>query len=99
MIYLAGGRNLGDDVEKDYFEVSPEWVVSRNPDIVLCFYMSKGSGARRSVLERTGWQQVNAVRSGAVFDGFDNNLILRPGPRVLEGIEALKTCIRREKKP
>jgi iron complex transport system substrate-binding protein len=44
-------------------------------------------------MQRTGWRQIAAVRSGAVFDRFDNNVILRPGPRVLEGISTLRQCI------
>jgi iron complex transport system substrate-binding protein len=95
LIQLAGGRNVGDEVNKDYFEVSPEWIVSRDPDVILCFYMKPGSGVRERVLERPGWKQVKAVQSRAVYDGFDNNLILRPGPRVLDGIKALRACIRR----
>ena len=112
LVALAGGRNLGNEVtNKDYFPVSSEWVIARNPDIILCLYMTKGSGRttddRQQTSEtgdpkskiwirlagRTGWAQIKAVREGHVYGGFDNNLILRPGPRVLQGIEALQTCI------
>lgn len=93
LIHLAGGHNIGDEVDSEYFQVSPEWVVARNPDIILCFYMARNHGARTLVLTRAGWQQVRAIRNRAVYDGFDNNLILRPGPRVLQGLEALRTTI------
>ena len=146
LVALAGGRNLGDEVtDKDYFPVSSEWVIARNPDIILCLYMAEGGGRRTAddggqttddrrptaenqqstfaeasadkseirnpqsairnqIAARTGWAQIKAVREDRVYGGFDNNLILRPGPRVLEGIAALQTCIqkpegRRQKNP
>ena len=94
LVTLAGGRNLGDEVDKDYFQASAEWAVSRNPDVILCFYMTDQHGsAHQAVLKRSGWEQVAAVRSGRVYSGFDNNVTLRPGPRVLEGVDALRRCL------
>ena len=93
LVHLAGGRNLGDEVEREYFTVSPEWVLARNPDVILCFYMTPDAGARALVLKRSGWQHLGAIRRGAVYDGFDNNVVLRPGPRVLEGIKAIRRAL------
>jgi iron complex transport system substrate-binding protein len=93
LVGLAGGRNLGDEVDKDYFTVSAEWVVARNPDIILCFYMSDPDLPGR-FRRRAGWEGTRAVRDGRICAGFDNDALLRPGPRVLEGIEALRACIR-----
>jgi iron complex transport system substrate-binding protein len=111
LVTLAGGRNLGDEVtDKDYFPVSSEWVIARNPDIILCLSVSgqmsevsnqqleignQKSEIGNQIATRTGWAQIKAVRDGRVYGGFDNNLILRPGPRVLEGIEALQACIQK----
>ncbi len=93
LIRLAGGRNVGDDVETEYYAVSSEWVVSRNPDVILCLYMAQQGTPHQQVASRQGWSTVAAVRSGRVYDGFDNSMILRPGPRVLSSIEALRRCI------
>lgn len=93
LVRLAGGESIGDEVKREYFETDPEWVLSRNPEVVICLYMDSRAQVRAAVLQRTGWEQVAAVRSGAVYDGFDNNALLRPGPRVLEGIGALRKCI------
>lgn len=105
LITLAGGRNLGDEVTaRDYFPVANEWVIARNPDIILCFYpMATGAGQNpqeeihKRIAARTGWSELNAVRAQQVYGAFDNNLILRPGPRVLEGIAALQACIEPKK--
>ncbi|MBI3987765.1 MAG: cobalamin-binding protein [Lentisphaerae bacterium] len=94
LVALAGGRNIGDEVNKDYFTVSPEWIVARDPDIILCLYMSRGGSVRDAVSARTGWSAIKAVKERRVYDDLDNALILRPGPRVVEGIEALARRIR-----
>lgn len=93
LISYAGGRNIGDAVEKEYFEVSPEWVIRQNPDIIACMYMSRSSDVAAKVSSRPGWKHTAAVKNSRVYDDFDNNIFLRPGPRVLEGIEQLRRII------
>lgn len=95
LIRLAGGRNIGDEIaERDYFPISGEWVIKHDPEIVLCLYMTPKMGACERLAARQGWQVMRAIRANRVYGGFDNNLILRPGPRVLEGIAALRQCIK-----
>jgi iron complex transport system substrate-binding protein len=94
LIALAGGVNLGDEVATDYFQVAPEWVVARNPAAILCFYQTENAAPRNKVMSRAGWEHVAAVRDKRVYDGFDNDVVLRPGPRVLEGLAALRQAIR-----
>ena len=93
LIALAGGRNIGDAVEKEYFEVSPEWVIRQNPDLIACMYMANQAPAADNVKKRPGWQGISAVRNNRVYDNFDNRLYLRPGPRILEGIAGMKKLI------
>ena len=93
LIAYAGGLNIGDVVTKEYFEISQEWVIKRNPDVIACMYMAKKTSASDDVMNRPGWQNIAAVKSRRVYDKFDNNLFLRPGPRVLEGIELLYRTI------
>jgi iron complex transport system substrate-binding protein len=93
LVHLAGGENIGEEVPGEYCTVSSEWVVSRNPDIVLCLYMGNNGSARDRVLRREGWSGIPAVRTGRVFDDLDNGMILRPGPRVLNSIEELRRRI------
>jgi iron complex transport system substrate-binding protein len=93
MVSYAGGYNIGDAVEKEYFEVSPEWVIMQDPEIIACMYMSKGNASEEKVRNRTGWAGIDAVRHGRVYGNFDNNIFLRPGPRILEGIAGLKKLL------
>ncbi len=93
LIACAGGRNIGDAVEKEYFEVSQEWVIEKSPGMIACMYMANESSAADNVMNRPGWNSVAAVQHHQVYDRLDNNLFLRPGPRVLEGIARLHRMI------
>lgn len=93
LVRLAGGDNLGDQAEQDYFQVASEWVVARNPEIVLCFYMGSALAVENSIICRAGWNRVAAVKNHRIYSGFDNDILLRPGPRVLMGITALEHAI------
>jgi iron complex transport system substrate-binding protein len=93
LIDLAGARNIGDAAGRDFFQASPEWVVAADPEVILCLYMSERGEPRNIVLERAGWQGVRAVRTAAVYDDFDPDVLLRPGPRVMQGVAALRRCL------
>lgn len=93
IIAYAGGVNIGDVVAKEYFEISQEWVIKRDPDVIACMYMANKSSAADDVRKRPGWNNIEAVKNGRVYDRFDNSLFLRPGPRVIEGIEQLYKTI------
>jgi iron complex transport system substrate-binding protein len=93
LISYAGGVNIGDTVDMEYFEISQEWIINRNPDVIACMYMSRDTPASEKIRRRTGWSQINAVRTGRIYDNFDNNIFLRPGPRVLEGIARMKQLL------
>jgi iron complex transport system substrate-binding protein len=90
LVALAGGANVGDARATPYFQVSDEWVLEQNPDTIFCFYMSDQGSARSAILQRPGWNRMKAVKEGRVFDGFNPDVILRPGPRVAEAVSELK---------
>jgi iron complex transport system substrate-binding protein len=93
MIELAGGRNLGDELDTEYPQVSSEWVIGKNPDVVLCLGMANDKSCADLVAKRTGWSAINAVKNKRVYDRFNTEVITRPGPRVLEGVNELKSRI------
>ena len=96
VVALAGGRNLGDDLEnKDYTTISPEWVVARDPDVIVCLYGGGDEAALERVSSRVGWGGVKAVRDGRVYADFNLDAVCRPGPRVLEGVSEMARMIGR----
>lgn len=99
LIKLAGGINVGDELDQDYPTVSTEWAIKTNPDVVLCLFHTDSRRARQLVLSRPGWQSVRAVQTGRVYDGFNLDTILRPGPRVLHGADEIRRAIASEPSP
>ncbi len=99
LIAYAGGKNIGDVVNKEYFEISQEWIIKQNPDVIACMYMARSSSVAEKVMNRPGWSSIAAVKNHNVYDKFDNNLFLRPGPRVLEGITLLSNVISPQAQP
>jgi len=93
-IALAGGENIGNEAAGPYYQVSPEWAVERNPDVILCFH-SKGTGMQK-LSRRTGWNTISAVKTGRVFDSLNLDCIMRPGPRIAEGLRDLEKAFAEE---
>jgi iron complex transport system substrate-binding protein len=55
--------------------------------------MASTTPAKHVITRQPGWNGLKAVRNGRIYDGFDNNVILRPGSRVMQAIEAIKKRI------
>lgn len=93
LVELAGGLNIASEVSTDYIKVSSEWVVSLNPQVIICLSMPRGKGAKRFVLGRPGWNVIEAVRTGRVYDDLDVNVVTRPGPRIIDAVEEIRQCL------
>jgi len=88
LISLAGGTNIAHDFPKAWTTISPDEVVARNPQIIVITHRPEGGG-EREVATRIGWSGIDAVRAGRVVTTLDADLFLRPGPRLVDGLEAL----------
>ena len=88
MIALAGGVNIAYDVRRPYGNFSVEKVMRRDPDCIVVAYMLK-AGAAGMVAGRFGWSGIAAVKSGRVYDDIDPDILLRPGPRLIDGLREL----------
>lgn len=94
LITLAGGANAGN-VGADYFQISLEQLITQDPDVIILGSSLYGGQTPDLVARRAGWQGLAAVRNNAVYS-FDDNLVSRPGPRVVDGLEALAKLIHPE---
>lgn len=92
LIDLAGGHNLASDIEKAYFRPSAEWIVQRNPDVIISLSMD-GSMNPERLASRSGWNVIKGVQNGHLHTELDPDTILRPGPRVLEAIDLIAACL------
>lgn len=81
LIETSGAVNAAADT-KGWSEVDSEAVIQANPDVVL---YSKLSVDPQTIKDRSGWQEVKAVKEDQLF-AIDDNLVSRPGPRLSEGL-------------
>jgi|DewCreStandDraft_1066081.scaffolds.fasta_scaffold02073_5 iron complex transport system substrate-binding protein len=88
LITLAGGRNIAGDLAgpRDYPLYSMEELVARDPDVIIA--TTDAHGAVGKLSEKPGWRRLRAVRAGRVYF-VDPDLVHRPGPRLVDGLEAI----------
>ncbi len=96
LLNRAGGANLTTlaGVTEAYPQISVEQVVSTDPDLILLGDAMWGVTVE-SVGQRPGWEKLKAVTGNQVFP-FDDNLVSRPGPRLVDGLEALAKLLHPE---
>lgn len=87
LIERAGGFNIGSKLTDPYPQISLEQLVVSNPSIIVLGDSMWGI-TPESVKDRAGWETIEAVKSGNIYP-FDDNLVSRPGPRLVDGLEQL----------
>jgi iron complex transport system substrate-binding protein len=94
LISMAGGANIGANLKGDYPQISQEELLSQDPDIILLGDAAYGTTPEQ-VATRPGWSVIKAVKANQVF-AVDDNLVSRPGPRLIDGLESLAKAIHPE---
>lgn len=84
LITSAGGDSISDDVSSEYPQYSLETAVARQPEVI---FLQAGNEPLPMRLKET-----TAFRDGRVFQ-LDPALLLRPGPRIVDGLEAMAAKI------
>jgi iron complex transport system substrate-binding protein len=95
LLTMAGGTNLGNVLDSAWAQISVEELVSQNPDVILLGDYIWGGITPEDVAARAGWEGIAAVQDGQVYP-FDDNLVSRPGPRMVDGLEELAKILHPE---
>ncbi len=88
LVGIAGGINISHDLSRPYSIFSSEKVVSLNPGCIIMAYMDKESPLKL-VESRFGWNNIDAVKNKKVFNDINPDLLLRPGPRITQGLKEI----------
>lgn len=91
MLVAIGAENVAGDLE-GWAMLSDEEVVQRQPEIIVITYGSYVENAAADLMARSGWSSVPAVANQEVYD-VDGDLLTRPGPRLMDGVERLAQII------
>ena len=97
LINLAGGQSISEDVETEWPAYSIETAISRAPEIIL----SPGSHSTENEPSKLtlpkGLEVTPAARLGKIYK-IDGDLLLRPGPRIIDGLEQITKLFYPEEK-
>ncbi|WP_430535441.1 ABC transporter substrate-binding protein [Listeria rocourtiae] len=74
--------------EKGYPQYSEEQVIQAAPDVIITIYPN----AKQEIAKRAAWKNIPAVKNNRVYE-IDPSIVSRPGPRLIEGEEALFQAI------
>ena len=87
VITLAGGQNVGRVLKDPFAQISSEELIKQNPEIIILGDTLYGVTIN-SISQRAGWKSIAAVKNKAIYS-FDDNLLSRPGPRLIDGLEQM----------
>ncbi|MGH9850381.1 MAG: ABC transporter substrate-binding protein, partial [Blastocatellia bacterium] len=87
LIILAGGRSISGDETFDYPQFSRETVVARAPEVIIA-PASHGTELVKESDLRRDFPTTPAIRSNRIV-WVNPDLVDRPGPRIVEGLERL----------
>ncbi len=90
---MLGLRNCFADVE-GWAEISEEQIIQRDPDyiVTISMYYGEGPTPAEEILGRAGWENMKAVKNGAVLN-LQNNELSRPAPRLADGAKMMRDFI------
>ncbi|MFC1879242.1 ABC transporter substrate-binding protein [Chloroflexota bacterium] len=88
LITMAGGINLGAKLEGAWVQISIEELITQDPDLIILGDFTWGGVTPEMAASRAGWEGLSAIQQDKVFT-FDDNLVSRPGPRLVDGLEMM----------
>jgi iron complex transport system substrate-binding protein len=96
LISVAGGEPITGDPLSTTIQL--EDLVAADPELILLGDAAYDrSITPQSVAARDGWQGMAAVANGHIVVMAEDPVITRPGPRIIEGLEALARAIHPER--
>jgi len=93
LITKAGGVNVGAAAGEGFPEYNAEKLIEEDPAVYVAMKGSMSDPA--AIADRAGYDQLSAVQNGAVFV-IEDNLVARPGPRLVLGLQQLAQMIHPE---
>jgi iron complex transport system substrate-binding protein len=86
-----GLQNIADKADKEgsgYPQLSPEYVVKADPDLIFLADTKCCAQSPKTVAARAGWKDIRAVRDGAVVP-LDDDIASRWGPRTVDFLRVI----------
>jgi iron complex transport system substrate-binding protein len=97
LIARAGGENIVAEGQGPWPQMSAEALITADPEVILLADHEAGV-TPESVKARPGWQEVSAVREDRIVT-LDSDLVARPGPRLVDGLEEIARALHPDRFP
>jgi len=97
LITMAGGENIAAQTPGAWVQFSLEQIVGSAPDIIIIQTMPGGipTVSKEALEQHPVWGEMAAVKQGQTRF-IDGDLISRPGPRIVQGLEEMVKIIHPE---
>ena len=89
MIQIAGGQSLTETMDTPAPVLTEEFVISSAPELIVGTF----SDASELLENHPSFQSIPAVQNDRICL-IEQSLMLRPGPRIVDGIQQLASCIK-----
>ncbi|MCK5130737.1 MAG: ABC transporter substrate-binding protein [Candidatus Sabulitectum sp.] len=86
IVERAGGQSVSAGISEEYPSVGSEQIVSWNPDVIILLHHNSSVEDLPDLNDRMGWNEINAVRDNRILSHIENELLLRPGPRMVAAV-------------
>jgi iron complex transport system substrate-binding protein len=96
LIQLAGGHNVAGDEKKMYPRFGIEEVLKRAPEVIVISSMNPKADYGKALQEWARWKTIPAVKNKRIHL-IDSDLIDRPSPRIIDGLEEMARVLHPEK--
>lgn len=93
LITLAGGENIARNAAQPWLNLPDEYVVAKAPQVII--EASMGSERERSAKHWADLKSIPAVKERRIYS-YPSDKILRPGPRVGDGLEEIARLVHPE---
>lgn len=90
ILQRLGVRNIVPSGMGPFPQISPEFVVRADPDVIMVT-----EHQAQELAQRPGWSTLRALREGrlCVFTPAQGDVLVRPGPRMAEAAQLMARCI------
>lgn len=86
---ILNAQNIAAGAPGGYPQLSAEAIIERNPEVII---LPTGEGedgtTPEDVKARPGWDVIDAVKNDRIYE-IDRDIVSRPGPRIIDGLEEL----------
>lgn len=95
LINLSGGENIAGSEKEMYPRLAMEEIIKRSPEVIIISTMNPKGNYQKIIINWSRWKTIPAVKNRRIHL-IDSDLIDRPSPRIIDGLETMAKIIHPE---